>query len=132
MLEIFNSLCSFVSIKNLNCFTIKNDIENNYQLSKFLEKSYFNYSSFVLLVGLDTRYENYILNLKFKQRALKGNFSIFSIGPKLNLTLPSKSLGSNLNVLTSIFQGNHNLCRAMSKSKKPLLITSSNNFQNKN
>ena len=63
------------------------------------------------------------LNLSLRQRFLKGNFKLLSVGPILELTVAVHSLGSNLSVLKSIAEGNNFACQDIKNADYPLLIT---------
>jgi len=60
-----------------------------------------------MLIGLNTRYEGSFLNLKLKQRYLKGNFKILSLNAITELTYPSSYLGLSIKTLISIAEGNN-------------------------
>ena len=73
-------------------------------------------------MATNPRYEGYSLNLKLRQRFLKGNFKCLIIGSLLNLTFPVTFLGSNLRIIKTITEGNNFRCQDLKFSKNPFLI----------
>jgi NADH dehydrogenase/NADH:ubiquinone oxidoreductase subunit G len=70
------------------------------------------------------------MNLKLRNRYIQGNFKIYSIGPVLDLTFPVKVIGSNINTVKKIVEGNHYICQNLIHSKNPLIIYNSEFFKN--
>lgn len=123
MLYILNQSCSFVKIKTIEKNNVENDLEAKYQLSDSTSSLKLHMSTLGLLVGTNPRYEGYLLNLSLRQRFLKGNFKLLSIGPVLDLTISVYNLGSNLNSLKYIGEGTHVVCQDITNAEFPLLIT---------
>nr|QYB23168.1 NADH dehydrogenase subunit 11-b [Nitzschia traheaformis] len=123
MLYILNQSCSFVKLKTIEKNKVENDLESKYQLADSTSNSKLHMSTLGLLIGTNSRYEGYLLNLSLRQRFLKGNFKLLSIGPALDLTIPVYNLGSNLNVLKSIGEGTHLVCQDIKNAEFPLLVT---------
>ena len=121
ILYLINQNYSFIKLRNVNKNKVQNDFESNYQLSSSHSKLHL--STLGLLVGVNPRYEGYLLNLSLRQRFLKGNFKLLSVGPILELTVAVHSLGSNLSVLKSIAEGNNFACQDIKNADYPLLIT---------
>lgn len=82
---------------DLDFFSKTNLINNVQKLSQ---------TNACLFVGVNTRYESPYLNIKLKKRNTFGNFQIFSIGSKLDLTFPSLNIGSNIKQLIDLCEGN--------------------------
>lgn len=99
-----------------------NDLEFNFQLNSATNPSQLKLSTLCLLVSTNPRYEGYNLNLDLRQRYLKGNFKCLSLGSATDLTFPSVNIGTNLQVLKSIAEGNSYVCQDFKGSKNPILI----------
>jgi Molybdopterin oxidoreductase len=123
MLYIFNHSCSFVKLKTVEKNKADFNFENFYQLSFCTEKPKFNMCTLGLLVGTNPRYEGYLLNLNLRQRFLKGNFKLLTIGPALDLTFSVSNLGSTIHILKSIGEGTHTTCQDIKNANFPMLIT---------
>jgi hypothetical protein len=123
MLYILNQSCSFVKLKTIERNNVENDLEYKYQLASSTSNPKLHMSTLGVLVGTNPRYEGYLLNLSLRQRFLKGNFKLLSIGPVLDLTIPVYNLGSNMNVLKSIGEGTHLVCQDIKNAEFPVLIT---------
>jgi hypothetical protein len=70
-------------------------------------------------MGIDP---TYYLNLKLRQRFLKGNFKCLAIGSLIDLTFPISFLGSNLNIIKTITEGNNLICQDLKFSSNPVVI----------
>jgi hypothetical protein len=75
-----------------------------------------------LLIATNPRYEGYYLNLNLRQRFLKGNFKCLAIGSLIDITFPISFLGSNVQIIKSITEGNNFVCQNLKSSKNPFLI----------
>lgn len=142
--KFFNIVFKRVSVENLdflqkleNKFSfVRLIVDRNYQKQINLEESYqltadfdplkLKFSSLCLLIGINTRYEGYVLNLILRQRFLKGGFAVMSLGPSIDLTIPSICLGSSLSTFLSLCEGTLPACRELSKATNPLFLT--NNY----
>jgi NADH-quinone oxidoreductase subunit G len=120
----------FVKIKQINSFLNLNckDLDTNLLINSANNISKLNLSNLILLIGLNTRLESSTLNIKLKQRYLKGNLKIFTINSLLDLTFPTINLGSNLNVLKNIIEGTNFICQELLFEKNPILIYNSEIF----
>jgi NADH-quinone oxidoreductase subunit G len=74
-------------------------------------------SDLCLLVSTNIRYEGYYLNLNLRQRFLKGNFKCFILGSWIDLTFPTKFIGSNIKIFKDILEGNHSICQDLKSLK---------------
>lgn len=129
ILYLLEQNCSLIKLRKAENSNIDNDLEFNYQLNDTSQKPKLHESTLGLLVGVNPRYEGYVLNLNLRQRFLKGGFKLLSIGPMLDLTFPTYNLGSNLNVLKSIGEGTHLICQDFKNTNYPLLITNTELFK---
>jgi NADH dehydrogenase/NADH:ubiquinone oxidoreductase subunit G len=125
VLSILNILAqnyTFIKLKRVENFKVNNDSEWLLQLNVTANKAKLNYSTLCLLVASNPRYEGYYLNLNLRQRFLKGNFKCLNIGSLLDLTFPVSFLGSNINLIKSITEGNNLICQDFKSAKNPLII----------
>lgn len=105
------------------------NMERNYQVDSTFSMPKLIYSSSVLLIGTNTRYEGYLVNLALRQRFLKGNFNVFNIGPDLALTLPSRNIGSTITALKSMTEGTSPFCQSFSKALLPMILINTEFFK---
>lgn len=125
LLLLISQNYSFVKLKRAENFKVNNDLESNFQLNLASDKIKLNTSTLCLLIANNPRYEGYYLNLNLRQRFLKGNFKCLTVGSLIDLTFPVSFLGSNLNVLKTIVEGNNLICQDFKSSKNPILILNS-------
>jgi Molybdopterin oxidoreductase len=134
-IEVLNLLLTlaqahlFIKLKRAENFKLNNDLESNFQLNSALSLSKLGSSSLCLLIGTNTRYENSHLNLKLRQRYFKGNFKIATIGSLFDFTFSTSILGSTMNNLKIILEGNNIFCQDLKKAKNPILIYNTEIFK---
>ena len=131
LLLIIEQHYSFIKLKRLESFSINNDLESLYQLNVATNQKKLNSSDLCFLIANNARYEGYHLNLKLRQRFLKGNFKCFSIGSLIDLTFPSNFIGTNLKILKNLIEGNNLICQDLKSAKNPIIISTINNNSNK-
>lgn len=131
ILYLLQQTNSLMKIRKSDACNIKNDIELNYQLNTSIQKPNLSKATLAFLLNINPRYEGYILNLNLRQRFLKGNFKVLSIGSTLNLTFPTVNLGSSLNILKSIGEGVHATCQDYKSENYSVFITNSELFKRK-
>nr|UDP55433.1 NADH dehydrogenase subunit 11b [Schizostauron trachyderma] len=122
ILTLFSQKYSFIKLKRAENYTIDNELESTFQLNSATNKSKLSSSTLCLLVSNNPRYEGYYLNLSLRQRFLKGNFKCLVLGSLINITFPVSFLGSNLNILKSISEGNNLICQELKYAKNPMLV----------
>ena len=110
-------------------FLGKVNLESDYQVDSAFSMPKLIYSSSILLIGTNTRYEGYLVNLALRQRFLKGNFNIFNIGPDLALTLPSRNVGSTITALKSMVEGTSPFCQSLGKALLPMILINTEFFK---
>jgi hypothetical protein len=134
-LEVLNLLLiiaqnySFIKLKRAENFKIENDSETLFQLNIASDRIKLNSSTFCVLISTNPRYEGYYLNLSLRQRFLKGNFKCLTIGSLIDLSFPLTFLGSNVNILKSITEGNSLICQDFKFAKNPLIIYNNELFK---
>ena len=132
LLSLLNILAknrAYIKIKRAENIQTENDFESNFQLNYVSTSVKLNSSTFCLLVSNNPRYEGSSLNIALRQRMLKGNFHCYALGSLIDLTFPINFLGSNLNILKTISEGNHLLCQQVFSAKNPLVIVNSDLFK---
>ena len=125
LLLIISQNYSFIKLRRAENIQVENDLEAMFQLNVASNKIRLNSSTLCLLISSNPRYEGYYLNLNLRQRFLKGNFKCLSIGSLVDLTFPVSFLGSNLNVLKSISEGNSFVCQDFKRANNPLIVYNS-------
>jgi len=131
LLLVLSNKYPFFILRQSEFYKIENDIEMDYLLNPSVTLANLRTTNVCMLIGLNTRYESFNLNLRLKSRQLKGDFSLLTIGSLTDLTIPYASLGNNLNVLTSLAEGNNVFCQEFCNSTNPILICSSEVFKRK-
>ena len=124
ILLIIQKKYPFFLLRKGNETKISNDFEESLQLNNLN----FENSDTCLLIGTNPRYESPYLNLKLKKRFMKGNFKIYSINSKTDLTFPTISLGSNIKKFKDIIEGNSSICTNFKNSKNLLAIANTELF----
>lgn len=112
----------FVKVRKINNFYNSQDLNTNLLLNSANNISKLNLSNIILLVGLNTRLESSTLNIKLKQRLLKGNVKIFTLNSLIDFTFPVTNLGNNINILKNIVEGTHKICQELKLKNNPLLV----------
>lgn len=123
LLLVISKSYSFLKIRRANDVKLENDFESNFQLNLSSDKTQLKSSTLCLLLATNPRYEGYYLNLNLRQRLLKGNFKCFAIGSLINLTFTTSFLGSNLNIVRTLAEGNNLICQDLKNAQNPILIT---------
>jgi hypothetical protein len=131
-LSLVSQINSFIKVKRAENPRVNSDFEANFQINSATSLSKLSASSLCLLVGVNPRYEGSHLNLKLRQRYLKGNFKLLVLGPLLDLTFPVTFLGSSIYTLKSISEGNHVLCKDIINSENPMFVTNTDTFKHSN
>lgn len=118
----------FIKVKQINNNNTSKDLNTHLLINSANNISKLNSSNLILLIGLNTRLESSTLNIKLRQRFLKGNCKIFTINSLVDLTFPTINLGSNINILKNIVEGTHFFCQELKFAKNPILIYNSTLF----
>ncbi len=87
---------------------INADLQEYYLLNNDIFK--YNGHKVLLLIGINIRLENPILNIKFKRLSNLNNILIGYVGSKYNNNVNFIHLGNNISVLDKIFSGRHSFC----------------------
>ncbi len=80
-------------------------------------------SDLCLMIGCNPRHEATMINARIRKRWCQGSYPIYLLGDKgLDLTYPYQWLGDDAHVLADIASGKHEVCKVLSKAKKPMII----------
>ena len=131
-LSLICQMNSFVKVRRVEKISIDTSLEQNFQLDSATSLPKLSASSLGVLIGTNSRYEGSYLNLKLRQRYLKGNFKLVTIGSLLDLTFPISFLGSDLGVLKNISEGNHSACKDIISAENPVFVINSETFKHSN
>lgn len=124
LLKIIEQKYSFIKLRRAENLRTPHDLETDFQISTATNPDVLKSATLCLLVANNPRYEGHQLNLKLRQRYLKGNFKCLLLGSTIDLTFPTTSIGTNLRVLKKIVEGNSFACQDIRTSTKPLVILS--------
>ena len=128
LLVLFSKKYFFITLRTCENNFKANDFETNITLKNDTKLQT---SNLCILFGINSKYEGSYLNLKLRQRYLKGNFKIISVGSLMNLTIPITYSGLNIKNMKYLFEGNSFLCQEIVNSNNPLLIFSSKIYNRK-
>ena len=131
-LSLICQMNSFIKIRRVEKVSIDTSLEQSFQINSSTSLSKLSASSLCVLIGTNSRYEGSYLNLKLRQRYLKGNFKLLTVGSLLDLTFPISFLGSDASVLKNISEGNHSFCKDIVSAENPMFITNSETFKHSN
>ena len=122
LLTLLSNKYSFIQIRKIESSVTVNDFDSSFILNTLNTKQNFDKSNLCILINVNSRFEGTSLNLKLRQRFLKGNFKVVLIGSLVNSTFPVQYLGSNVEVLKFITEGNHPFCQQLLSSINPIII----------
>jgi hypothetical protein len=121
---------SFVSLKQTQLSaTINTDLELNFQMNDLINSDTSVISNFCLLVTTNPRYEGSSLNLNLRHKILKKSFKCILIGSLINLMFPTFFLGTNINIVRTITEGNNFICQNFKYSINPFLVYNTELFK---
>ncbi|CAM9279519.1 unnamed protein product [Hapterophycus canaliculatus] len=76
----------------------------------------------ILHVGLNARVEATMLNVRIRQRWLRGGLTVGTIGAPVRLTYDHQNLGLTPASLQELATGKHPFCEALAAAEKPLIL----------
>ena len=127
MLKNLLNLFGKVTIQNSEANILKEiDFESLYKFNSTINR--IEEADICLLIGVDPRKEAAILNLQLRKHFVNSNFKVANIGSVLNLTFPCVQLGSSIEDVLKLAQGQNSFCEVLKKSKKPMIIFGSSFF----
>lgn len=116
----------FIRIRHIEFNNNKNIYtEPQFIINSSISKLNLLYSNICLLIGLNTRYEGPLLNLKLRHRYLQGNFKILSLSSFIDLTFPINYIGLNIRLINDITSGNNRFCQELINNNNPNIIINS-------
>lgn len=133
LLKLLEKKYSFIKLRTLatNNYN-KIDFESNFLTNTdSLDINKLETSQLCVLFGINPRYENPQINIKLRQRYLKGNFKIISYGSNINPTFSVNNKSFNVKMLAELAEGNSFLCQEILNINNPLLLLSSEIFNRK-
>lgn len=119
----------FIKLRRMENLRLKNDLEYKFQLNIVANDAKLNFSNTCMLLSSNPRYEGSCLNLNLRQRFLKGNFRCLIFGSLINLTFPNSFLGSNVDTVKPITEGNNLICRDLKSAQHPLMVYNNDLFK---
>ena len=121
----------FIDLRKIDGENFDVSLTRNFTLNSLVNVKDINLSDLVLMCGVNTRYEGYVLNLKIRQRFLKGDLKVLSLGSLIDYTYPVQYLGLNLKFFRNICEGNNLFCQDLISYKNPSILLSSEIFKRK-
>jgi NADH dehydrogenase/NADH:ubiquinone oxidoreductase subunit G len=121
---------SFVNFKSTLSYSAFTDFESDFQLNGVSHSSKLKSVDICLLLGTNSRFESFRLNLLLRKRIMKGGFSCLSFSSLTDLTFATFFKNSNSRTTYSIAEGTHLLCQELTESKSPLIVLSSELLKN--
>ncbi len=76
----------------------------------------------VVLIGANPRHEAPLINTRLRKAYLRNAAQIFNLGEPHDLTYPVKQLGTDPTTLNALLDSKHEVAKALSKAKHPLII----------
>lgn len=131
LLFLISKKYQFLKLRRSENPNLNTDLESSFVLNSASEKPKLLISDACFFLGVNTRFEGSYLNLKLRQRYLKGNFSAFSLGSKINLTYPVCYMGSSTKILKAFVEGNNLICQNFKSASSPILVCGVENFHRK-
>lgn len=131
LLSLLDKQYSFLILRKFDNFLCDIDNEMFFLLNSFVKLEDLNKSELCLMINTNTRYESPSINIKLRQRYLKGNFKVFFSGPFLDLTYPTKFLGATPLTVNNLTEGTSPVCQDYINAKDPTLLISSHLIKRK-
>jgi len=131
LLVLLTNKYNFIKLRQTEHNIQNADLETTFLLNTLKNNDSLNKSDLCILININPRYENTNINIKLRQRLLRGNFKLFSMGSLLDLTYPIKSVGSTTKVIQNLTEGNNLLCQDFINSFNPIILVSSNIYKRK-
>jgi NADH-quinone oxidoreductase subunit G len=79
-------------------------------------------SDLIFLIGANPRYEATILNARIRKSYLNNDTKILSLNDLGDLTYPYESLDGQTKTLKNIFDGGHDISKAILSANKPMIV----------
>jgi NADH dehydrogenase/NADH:ubiquinone oxidoreductase subunit G len=118
--DLFQRLGSSNLSQETNLVSLNSDLRSGYSLNTSIAS--IEKADVCLIVGVDTRYEASMLNVRLRKRFLEGNFKVATIGAPSDLTFKVNHLGTSLSTLAKVAEGRHPFSKCLAQAKKPVII----------
>lgn len=123
-LYVMKELMRMIGSKNIDAAELgyKFDLSNrgNYLFNTTIANV--DVADLCLFVGANTRVSSPILNARIGKAVRSSSMKAYSIGGVANQTYPVIDLGADVNILSLILSGEHDICGALGSAKKPMII----------
>jgi NADH dehydrogenase/NADH:ubiquinone oxidoreductase subunit G len=129
LLHILCQRYSFINMRSLSGPTM-NDLELAFQLNAVSDFSKLEYSDLCMLVGTNSRFESFRLNLVLRRRVLKGGFTCILFSSLFNLTFTALFKNSNVRAVKALSVGTNVLCQVLTEAKNPSIVYNSELLKN--
>lgn len=125
---------AFLKKGNISLLENENKTLYNSNLQHYyLNIEYLKSSDLLLLVDLNLRFENPILNSIIRKQILKrSELKVFSLGSIISYNFYIKHLSNNASILKSIIEGKHKFNLIFNKAVKPLILFGDSFFKRQN
>jgi NADH dehydrogenase (ubiquinone) Fe-S protein 1 len=118
--DLFQKLGSPNLSQETNLVALNSDLRSGYSLSTSIAN--IEKADVCLIVGVDTRYEASMLNVRLRKRFLEGNFKVATIGTPSDLTFKVNHLGTSLSTFAKVAEGRHPFSKHLAQAEKPVVI----------
>jgi NADH dehydrogenase/NADH:ubiquinone oxidoreductase subunit G len=123
---------SFTELKSVSGSLQLNDFETTFQLNSVTNHSQLKKSNLCILIGTNSRFESFRLNLTLRRRILKGGFLCTLFNSLIDLTFPVTFKNSNSNNIKAVAEGSHIFCQHLIRAKNPFIIYNSELLKSNN
>jgi NADH dehydrogenase/NADH:ubiquinone oxidoreductase subunit G len=128
ILSILNSVAQqypFIALKSASGASTLTDFETSFQLNNITNNSKFKKSDLCMLIGTNSRFESFRLNLILRRHILKGGAVCAVFNSLIDLTFPATFKNSNSTNIKSISEGTHVFCQDLLRAKNPSVVYNS-------
>jgi NADH dehydrogenase/NADH:ubiquinone oxidoreductase subunit G len=125
VLSLLNNLTKkypFTELKSVAGPVNLNDFETAFQLNSVADNSQLKKSDLCILIGTNSRFESFRLNLALRRRILKGGFVCTLLSPLIDLTFQATFKNSNSNSIRALAEGTHVFCQNLVQAKNPIIV----------
>jgi NADH dehydrogenase/NADH:ubiquinone oxidoreductase subunit G len=131
LINILTQRYSFSNLKSVASSTDRStDFETTFQLNALSNYQKLKSSDLCLLIGTNSRFESFRINLMLRQRVLKGGFSCILFSSLIDLTFMTLFKNPNVNTIHFMSEGTHAFCQELTEAKNPLIIYNNELFKN--
>ena len=77
---------------------------------------------YIIMVGVNPRYEGTLLNARIRKRLKKGSCNVVSFGAPISTTYPVTSAGTSAHAFMQFVEGRSTFCTGFRKAKRPIIL----------